>query len=54
MLGFVRTVLWSSKRPPDAVFAEFVDIILPPVALIGVILTAIGILVALITNDAIN
>jgi hypothetical protein len=42
MLGFIRTVLWSSKRLPDAVFADLVDIIytsLPPVALIGVILT---------------
>jgi hypothetical protein len=33
MLGFVRTVLLSSKRLSDAVFAELVDIIftsLPP------------------------
>jgi diguanylate cyclase (GGDEF)-like protein len=54
MLGFIRTVLWSSKRLPDAVFADLVDIIytsLPPVALIGVILTAVGILVAAKNND---
>jgi hypothetical protein len=56
MLGFVRTVLWSSKRLPDAVYAELVGIIftsLPPVALIGVVLTAVGILVAASNNDAI-
>ena len=54
MLGFIRTVLWSSKRLPDAVFADLVDIIftsLPPVTLIGVILTAVGILVAAKNND---
>ena len=54
MLGFIRTVLWSSKRLPDAVFADLVDIVftsLPPVALIGVILTAVGILVAAKNND---
>jgi hypothetical protein len=54
MLGFVRTVLWSSKRIPEAVFTELVDIVftsLPPVALIGVILTAVGILVAAKNND---
>jgi diguanylate cyclase len=56
MLGFVRTVLWSSKRLPDVVVAELVDIIytsLPPVALIGVILTAVGILVAAKNGDAV-
>jgi diguanylate cyclase len=54
MLGFFRTVLWSSKRLPEAVFTELVDIVftsLPPVALIGVILTAVGILVAAKNND---
>jgi hypothetical protein len=54
MLGFIRTVPWSSKRLPDAVFADLVDIVftsLPPVALIGVILTAVGILVAAKNND---
>jgi diguanylate cyclase len=54
MLGFMRTVLWSSKRLPDAVFAELVDIIftsLPPVTLIGVILTSVGIFVAARDND---
>ena len=56
MFGFIRTVLWSSKRLPDAVFTELVDIIftsLPPVTLIGVILTAVGILVAAKNNDPI-
>ena len=57
MLGFIRTVLWSSKqRLPDAIFAEFVEIIftsLPPVTVIGVILTAVGILVAAKNNDAV-
>jgi diguanylate cyclase (GGDEF)-like protein len=56
MLGFIRTVLWSSKRLPDVVVAELVDIIftsLPPVALIGVILTAVGILVAVKNGDAV-
>jgi diguanylate cyclase len=56
MLGFIRTVLWSSKRLPDAVFAELVNIIftsLPPVTLIGVILTTVGILVAAKNNDPI-
>jgi hypothetical protein len=56
MLGFVRTVLWSSKRLPAAVFAELVTIIftsLPPVALIGVVLTAVGVLVAVSNNDAV-
>ena len=41
MLGFVRTVIWPSKRLPDDIFGELVDIIftsLPPVALIGVTL----------------
>jgi diguanylate cyclase len=54
MLGFIRTVLWSSKRLPDAVFTDLVDIVftsLPPVALIGVILAAVGILVAAKNND---
>jgi diguanylate cyclase (GGDEF)-like protein len=56
MLGFVRTGLWSSKRLPDAVFAELVTIIftsLPPVALIGVVLTVVGVLVAVSNNDAV-
>ncbi len=56
MLGFIRTVLWSSKRLPDAIFAELVEIIftsLPPVTVIGVILTAVGILVAAKNNDAV-
>jgi diguanylate cyclase (GGDEF)-like protein len=56
MLGFIRTILWSPKRLPDATFAELVDIIftsLPPVALIGVILTAVGTLVAIKNNDAV-
>jgi diguanylate cyclase len=54
MPRFIRTVLWSSKRLPSAVFSELVDIIftsLPPVTLIGVILTAVGILVAAKNND---
>src|ERR1700733_11203772 len=54
MLGFIRTVVWSSKRLPDAVFADLVDIIftsLPPVTLIGVTLTAVGLLVAVKNND---
>jgi diguanylate cyclase len=54
MPGFIRTVLWSSKRLPDAVFSELVDIIftsLPPVALIGVVLAVVGTLVAARNND---
>jgi diguanylate cyclase len=54
MLGFIPAVLWSSKRLPNAVFAELVDIIftsLPPVALIGVVLTGVGILVGTNNND---
>jgi diguanylate cyclase len=54
MLGFIRTVLWSSRRLPDAVFAELVDVIftsLPPVTVIGVILTAVGTVVAAKNND---
>ena len=54
MRGFIRTVLWSSTRLPDAVFADLVDIIftsLPPVTLIGVTLTAVGLLVAVKNND---
>ena len=41
-------------RLPDAIFADLVEIIftsLPPVAVIGVILTAVGILVAAKNND---
>src|SRR6516164_2355615 len=56
MFRFIRTVLRSSQRLPDAVFAELVDIIftsLPPVTIIGVILTSVGILVAVKTNDAV-
>jgi hypothetical protein len=56
MLRFMRTALWSSKRLPDVVFAELVDIIftsLPPVTLIGVTLTAVGTLVAVKSDDAV-
>src|SRR6516165_1963209 len=56
MFRFIRTVLRSSQRLPDAVFAELVDIIftsLPPGTIIGVILTSVGILVAVKTNDAV-
>ena len=56
MFRFIRTVLRSLQRLPDAVFAELVDIIftsLPPVTIIGVILTSVGILVAVKTNDAV-
>ena len=57
MLGFIRMVLWSSKqRLPDVIFAELVEIIftsLPPVTVIGVILTAVGVLVAVKNNDAV-
>jgi diguanylate cyclase len=56
MFRFIRTVLRSSQRLPDAVFAELVDIIftsLPPVTIIGVILASVGILVAAKNNDAV-
>lgn len=56
MRGFQWTVLWSSKRLPDAVFADLVDIIytsLPPVTVIGVILASVGILIATKDNDAV-
>ena len=54
MLRFMRTVIWASNRLPKPIFAEFVAILftsLPPVALIGVTLTAVGILVAAKEND---
>jgi diguanylate cyclase (GGDEF)-like protein len=54
MLKFMRTVVWSSNRLPKTIFAEFVAIIftsLPPVTLIGVTLTAVGILVAAKQHD---
>ena len=56
MLGFVRTLVWSSKRLPDDIFGELVDIIftsLPPVALIGVTLSLVGFLLAEINDDAV-
>ncbi len=56
MLGFLRTVLWSSKRLPDTVFADLVDIIftsLPPVTIIGAVLTSVGVLIATKNNDAV-
>ncbi len=57
MPGFVRAVLLSSKRRlPDAIFAELVEIIftsLPPVVVIGVVLTAVGILVAAKNDDVV-
>lgn len=56
MLGFRETIQWSSKRLPDAVFADLVDIIftsMPPVTLIGGVLTAVGILIATKNNDAV-
>jgi diguanylate cyclase len=56
MLRFVRTVLWSSKRLPESVFAELVNIVytsMPPVALIGCILVAVGSAVAIRNNDSI-
>jgi diguanylate cyclase len=55
MLGFVRTVVRSSKRLPEEIFGELVDVIftsLPPVAFIGAILTAVGFLLAARNNDA--
>ena len=54
MLRFMRTVIWSSNRLPKPIFAEFVAILftsLPPVTLIGVTLTAVGILVAAKEHD---
>jgi diguanylate cyclase len=56
MLRFMRTVIWSSNRLPKPIFAEFVAILftsLPPVTLIGVTLTAVGILVAVKEHDLI-
>lgn len=56
MIGFVRTLMWPSKRLPDDIFGELVDIIftsLPPVALIGVTLSLVGFLLAEIDDDAI-
>jgi diguanylate cyclase len=56
MLGFVRTIIWSSKRLPDAIFGELVDIVftsLPPVALIGVTLSIVGFLLSGRNNDAV-
>jgi diguanylate cyclase (GGDEF)-like protein len=54
MRSFIRTLLWSSKRLPEAVFAELVDIVftsLPPVALIGATLAAVGTVIALRQHD---
>jgi len=56
MLGFVRTLVWSSKRLPDDISGELVDIIftsLPPVTLIGVTLSLVGFLLAERNNDAV-
>lgn len=56
MLGFIRTIAWSSKRLPEEIFRELVDIIytsLPPVTLIGVMLSFVGILLAAKNNDAV-
>ena len=56
MLGFVRTVIWSSKRLPDVIFGDLVDIVftsLPPVALIGVTLSIVGFLLSGRNNDAV-
>lgn len=56
MLGFVRTLVWSSKRLPEDIFGELVDIIftsLPPVTLIGVTLSIVGFLLAGRNNDAV-
>jgi len=50
----MRTVLWAPRPLPETVYRELVEIIftsLPPVTLIGVILTAVGILVAAKNND---
>jgi diguanylate cyclase (GGDEF)-like protein len=54
MLRFWRTVIWSSKRLPKPILAEFVDIVftsLPPVALIGVTFAAVGFLIATRHHD---
>jgi diguanylate cyclase len=56
MLGFVRTVMSSSKRLPDDIIGELVDIIftsLPPVTVIGVTLSSVGFLLAVRNNDAV-
>ena len=56
MLRFLRTVVGSSNRLPKPIFAEFVGIVftsLPPVILIGVTLTAVGVLVAAKEQDLI-
>jgi diguanylate cyclase len=56
MLGFIRTIAWSSKRLPEEIFRELVDIIftsLPPVTLIGVMFSFVGILLAAKNNDAV-
>jgi diguanylate cyclase len=54
MLGFIRTVVRSSKRLPDEIFGELVDVIftsLPPVAFIGAIMAFVGFLLAARNND---
>jgi diguanylate cyclase (GGDEF)-like protein len=56
MLGFRWTILWSSKRLPETVFADLVDNIytsLPPVTVIGAILASVGVLIATKDNDAV-
>jgi diguanylate cyclase len=56
MLGFIRTFIWPSKRLPDEIFGELVDIVftsLPPVALIGVTLSIVGFLLAESNADAV-
>src|SRR5579872_3284080 len=56
MLGFVRTLAWSSKRHPDDIFGELVDIVftsLPPVTLIGITLSIVGFLLAESNADAV-
>jgi diguanylate cyclase len=54
MLGFIRTVVRSSKRLPDEIFGELIGIIytsLPPVAFIGAIMAFVGFLLAARNND---
>ena len=56
MLGFIRTVIWSSRRLPDDILGELVDTVftsLPPVALIGVVLFCVNGLLAAKNNDAV-
>jgi diguanylate cyclase len=54
MRGFIRTVLWSSRRLPEDISRELVDIIftsLPPVTLIGTLLFLVGIFLAAKSSD---